>query len=105
MCVCGYIFQARSTCKIEENSDLENDYTSKWNVMNLELLTKSPYLKHPIWFLSTAKNSKCPITVELHSVRELEHNTTTNISTTHSISSLLVLPIHLIAFQIHYKYG
>ena len=29
--------------------------------MNLKYLTKSPYLKHPIWYLGTVKNTKCNV--------------------------------------------
>ena len=50
------IFQ--TTCKIEDTFDHLDE--EKWSIGDLQNLTNSPYLKHPIWFLGTLNNSKCP---------------------------------------------
>ena len=51
--------QTVSTCERDENVTLDQNETR--NVMNLNYLEKSPYLKYPIWFLGTMKNTECPI--------------------------------------------
>ena len=51
--------QTGSTCK--HDKDLELLSKEKQDIMNLDNLATSPYLKHPIWFLGTLKNTKCHI--------------------------------------------
>ena len=51
--------QTVSTCKRDEDFDLFPK--EKQDIMNLDHLETSPYLKHPIWFLGTMKNTKCHI--------------------------------------------
>ena len=52
-----------STCRRSKDFSLINK--EKWDVFNFEYMTteymkKSPYLRHPIWYLGTAKNTHCP---------------------------------------------
>ena len=51
------MLQGTSTCKRDEDFKIDTEET--WGVMNLDYLTTSPYLKHPIWFLGTMNNTNC----------------------------------------------
>ena len=53
-----FIFQGKSTCRIDVDVDRMVNLEGK-EVMNLRSMESSPYLKHPIWFLSTMKDTKC----------------------------------------------